>query len=142
MRGNVDTRLRKRTERGLDAIILAACGLDRLDLGDEIGFRIGPTRCRPSRARASSCCRCAPARSRSWRAPTTPTAPSRSHAERAVTRALAGGCTVPVAAHAERIGDGRWRLLAYADRDGVISLEQADGADPLALADDVLSECR
>ncbi len=51
-------------------------------------------------------------------------------AERTVTRALAGGCTVPVAAHAVRIGDGQWRLIAYADRDGMISLEQADGADP------------
>ena len=32
MRGNVDTRLRKLRERGLDAIVLAACGLDRLGL--------------------------------------------------------------------------------------------------------------
>ena len=37
MRGNVDTRLRKLRERGLDAIVLAACGLDRLGLGGEIG---------------------------------------------------------------------------------------------------------
>jgi hydroxymethylbilane synthase len=59
-------------------------------------------------------------------------------AERAVTRALAGGCTVPVAAHAVRLADGQWRLIAYADRDGVISLEQADGPDPVALADEVL----
>src|SRR5205823_1805443 len=29
LRGNVDTRLRKRRERGLDAVVLAACGLDR-----------------------------------------------------------------------------------------------------------------
>ena len=32
LRGNVDTRLRKLRERGLDAIVLAACGLDRLGL--------------------------------------------------------------------------------------------------------------
>src|SRR5205085_8675383 len=35
LRGNIDTRLRKRVERGLDAIVLAACGLDRLRLGHE-----------------------------------------------------------------------------------------------------------
>ena len=42
LRGNVDTRLRKRGERGLDAIVLAACGLDRLGLGREIGHRFEP----------------------------------------------------------------------------------------------------
>ena len=42
LRGNIDTRLRKRGERGLDAIMLAACGLDRLGLGSEIGLRLDP----------------------------------------------------------------------------------------------------
>src|SRR6266511_2027584 len=42
MRGNIDTRLRKRRERGLDAVVLAACGLDRLGLGGEIGRRFSP----------------------------------------------------------------------------------------------------
>src|SRR5919201_1308978 len=37
LRGNIDTRLRKRSERGLDAVVLAACGLDRLGLASEIG---------------------------------------------------------------------------------------------------------
>src|SRR5438270_79256 len=42
LRGNIDTRLRKRGERGLDAIVLAACGLDRLGLAYEIGARLEP----------------------------------------------------------------------------------------------------
>src|SRR6185437_3289270 len=42
LRGNVDTRLRKRQERGLDAIVLAAAGLDRLGLESEIGHRFDP----------------------------------------------------------------------------------------------------
>ena len=42
LRGNIDTRLNKRVERGLDAIVLAACGLDRLGLGGEIGLRFDP----------------------------------------------------------------------------------------------------
>ena len=40
LRGNVETRLRKLRERGLDAIVLAACGLDRLGL--RIGDRPAP----------------------------------------------------------------------------------------------------
>ena len=41
LRGNVDTRLRKRGERGLDAVVLAAAGLDRLGLdgGDRPSLR-------------------------------------------------------------------------------------------------------
>ncbi len=42
LRGNIDTRLRKRGERGLDAIVLAACGLDRLGLAHEAGYRFEP----------------------------------------------------------------------------------------------------
>src|SRR4029077_13655189 len=41
LRGNIDTRLRKASERGLDALVLAACGLDRLGLADRIGLRLG-----------------------------------------------------------------------------------------------------
>src|SRR2546429_2780772 len=47
MRGNIDTRLRKRGERGLDAIVLAACGLDRLGLAGEIGLRFDPEQLLP-----------------------------------------------------------------------------------------------
>src|SRR5881296_408760 len=42
LRGNVETRLRKRGERGLDAVVLAACGLDRLGLTAEVGYRFDP----------------------------------------------------------------------------------------------------
>ncbi|MFL5933510.1 MAG: hydroxymethylbilane synthase, partial [Gaiellaceae bacterium] len=42
LRGNIDTRLRKRTERALDAVVLAACGLERLGLDGEIDHRFDP----------------------------------------------------------------------------------------------------
>ena len=66
LRGNVDTRLRKRGERGLDAVVLAACGLDRLGLGgrDRAAVRAGRAASR-RRGRGRSRCRCARAR-RSW----------------------------------------------------------------------------
>ena len=57
LRGNIDTRLRKRGERGLDAVVLAACGLDRLGLDGEIGRRFlaggAAARGGPGRAGAS-----------------------------------------------------------------------------------------
>src|SRR5262249_15627710 len=42
LRVNVESRLRKRGERGLDAVVLAACGLERLGLAREIGYRFPP----------------------------------------------------------------------------------------------------
>ena len=53
MRGNVDTRLRKLHERDLDAIVLAACGLDRLGLGEEIGARLDPAEMLPEAAQGA-----------------------------------------------------------------------------------------
>src|SRR5919201_4893223 len=47
LRGNVDTRLRKRAERALDAVVLAACGLERLGLAREIDHRFDPSELLP-----------------------------------------------------------------------------------------------
>ena len=139
VRGNVDTRLRKRTERGLDGVILAAAGLDRLGLEHEIGFRIAPHEMPPESGQGIVVLQVRAGEEQLVAAADHGPSSTALAAERAVTRALAGGCTVPVAAHAAPTGDGRWQLLAYADRDGVISLEQAEGNDPLTLADVVLA---
>jgi hydroxymethylbilane synthase len=49
LRGNIDTRLKRLTEAdGLDAIILAAAGLDRLGWGDRITERIDCEVCMPA----------------------------------------------------------------------------------------------
>ncbi len=53
LRGNVETRLRKLRERGLDAIVLAACGLDRLGLDAEIGLRFDPGQMLPEAAQGA-----------------------------------------------------------------------------------------
>src|SRR5438132_4445903 len=47
LRGNIDTRLRKRGERGLDAVVLACAGLDRLGLRGGIGRRFDPAELLP-----------------------------------------------------------------------------------------------
>src|SRR5204863_3912001 len=53
LRGNIDTRLRKRGERGLDAVVLAACGLDRLGLAGAVGRRFEPEEMLPEAGQGS-----------------------------------------------------------------------------------------
>jgi hydroxymethylbilane synthase len=139
VRGNVDTRLRKRTERGLDAVILAAAGLDRLHLSDHIGFRIAPDQMPPESGQGIVALQVRSGEEHLVARADHLDSSLALRAERAVTRALAGGCTVPVAAHAARLADDRWRLLTFADRDGSVSLEQAEGADPMALTEALLA---
>ena len=52
LRGNIDTRLRKRGERGLDVVVLAACGLDDSVSGARSGRDSTLRSCFPRRARA------------------------------------------------------------------------------------------
>jgi hydroxymethylbilane synthase len=68
LRGNVDTRLRKRGERGLDAVVLAATGSASPARSAAASSR---TSCCPRPVRALSRSRCAPARRRSPPPPTT-----------------------------------------------------------------------
>ena len=117
LRGNIDTRLRKRGERGLDAVVLAACGLDRLGLGrrDRAAVRAGggASGGGPGRARAAGARR---ARRSSWRRADHAETRRRVEAERAVVFAIGGGCLAPVAAHHDgsvltamvAAEDGRW----------------------------------
>ena len=102
VRGNVDTRLRRLAEGDLDALVLAAAGLQRLGRADEIGGRLTDARA-GARARARSSWRDAPA----TRARPTPSraindAPAWSMllAERACVARLDASCNTPLGAHA------------------------------------------
>ena len=125
LRGNIDTRLRKARERGLDALVLAACGLDRLGLADEIGLRLPVGRCCPRPRRARSRCRCVRAR-RSWsRLRDHAETRRRVEAERACVAQVGAGCLAPVAAH----HDGE--QLHGADRRRGRQLDRAYAAAPI-----------
>jgi hydroxymethylbilane synthase len=103
LRGNVDTRLRKLDEGGYDAIILAAAGLNRLGLGDRISARIDPTEMLTAVGQGALAIE-----ARIADEPTNRYLAALDHlptrhataAERAVLRALGGGCAVPIAAYA------------------------------------------
>ena len=128
LRGNIDTRLRKRDERGLDAVVLAACGLDRLGLADEISRRLEPGELLPEAGQGALALQVrAGEESLVERADDAETR-QRVESERACVAAVGGGCLAPVAAH----HDGTILTALVADDDGGW-LERRTGADPAAL---------
>lgn len=114
LRGNLDTRLRKLDDGGYDAIVLAAAGLKRLGLGTRIRAHFDVDAMLPAAgqgalgievrddAHALREMLAALTHAPTWLA---------AHAERAVSRALGGSCSMPLAAHA-RFDGGVLRLDA------------------------------
>jgi hydroxymethylbilane synthase len=135
VRGNVETRLRKRTERGLDAVLLAACGLDRLGREDQIGFRIPITDMVPETGQGIIALQVRRGEEERVAAAGDRTAAATLAVERMVTLAIGGGCSVAVAVHAEPTGE-RWRVHVF--RDGRSVVEETP--DPAALADELARE--
>ena len=128
LRGNIDTRLRKRGERGLDAIVLAACGLDRLGLGHEIGLRFEPEAMLPEAGQGALALQVRADDTHLVAAADDPETRERVEAERAVVAAVGGGCLAPVAAH----HDGSTLTGLVAAEDGSW-IERRTGSDPAAL---------
>ena len=128
LRGNIDTRLRKRHERGLDAIVLAACGLDRLGLGDEIGHRFDADAMLPEAGQGALALQVRAGEEHLVAAADDPQTRGRVEAERAVVAAVGGGCLAPVAAY----HDGTTLTGLVAAEDGSW-LERRTGDDPAAL---------
>lgn len=126
LRGNLDTRLRKLDEGGYDAIVLAAAGLKRLGLATRIRGCFEVDRMIPAAGQGALGIevRSSETSLRAQLAQLTHQATWLcAHAERAVSRALGGSCSMPLAAHAT------WA-------DGQIALEAAVGhperpAEPL-----------
>jgi hydroxymethylbilane synthase len=128
LRGNIDTRLRKRVERGLDAIVLAACGLDRLGLSHEIGHRFEPGSMLPEAGQGALALQVRDSDRHLVAAADDPETRARVEAERAVVATVGGGCLAPVAAH----HDGTTLTGLVAAEDGSW-IERRTGDDPAAL---------
>lgn len=108
LRGNLDTRLRKLDEGGLDAIVLAAAGLKRLGLASRIRGVFEPELMIPAAGQGAlglevreDATELRAVLAQTIHMPTFLAA----HAERAVSRALGGSCSMPLAAHAVWQGD-------------------------------------
>jgi hydroxymethylbilane synthase len=107
LRGNVDTRLRRLEEGGLDAILLACAGLERLGLAGHITEVLGVDLTVPAVGQGVIGIECRDDDERS-RSLLTPLHHADSYvclaAERAFARALGGSCHSPIAAHAVLAG--------------------------------------
>jgi hydroxymethylbilane synthase len=128
LRGNVDTRLRKRSERGLDAIVLAACGLDRLGLAEEIGYRFAPEELLPEAGQGALALQVRAGDEHLVAAADDAATREQVEAERMVIAVVGGGCLAPVAAH----HDGTTLTGLVAAEDGSW-IERLTGDDPAAL---------
>ena len=149
LRGNLDTRLRKLDAGDYDAIILAAAGLKRLGLADRIRSTLPVEVSLPAVGQGALAIEALASRAdvAAWMAPLND-APSRACvlAERAVSRALAGSCEVPLAAYAQVRGDQLFLrgLVALPDGSQVVRAERTGpSADPeglgAALAQDLVA---
>jgi hydroxymethylbilane synthase len=134
MRGNIDTRLRKRDERGLDAVVLAACGLDRLGLGGEIGRRFEPDELLPEAGQGALALQVRAGEEGPVAHADHAETRRRVEAERACVAAVGGGCLAPVAAHHD--GEKLAALVAAEDGSWV---ERRTGDDPVRLGLELLS---
>jgi len=125
LRGNIDTRLRKRGERGLDAVVLAACGLDRLGLSGEIGSRLDPETMLPEAGQGALALQVRAGEEELVAFVDHAETRRRVDAERRCISAVGGGCLAPVAAH----HDGSRLVGLVAAEDGSW-IERVAGDDP------------
>jgi len=109
IRGNVDTRLRKLSEGGYDAIVLAAAGLDRLGLSAVITAPFEPDEMLPAvgqGALAVETRAADPFMARLLAPLADPATTQAVRAERAFLAAVEGGCSAAVAAYAVTLDGG------------------------------------
>jgi len=146
LRGNVETRIAKLDRGDYDAVVLAVAGLTRLGLASRIRARLALELSLPAPGQGALGIETLAARPE-LHALLAPLADRGTalcvRAERAVSRALGGSCTIPLAAYAEAHG-ARLRLRALvASTDGRrVARAEAEGDDPEKLGAKVAGELR
>ncbi len=132
-RGNVDTRLRKLEQGQVEAIVVAAAGLDRLDRTEWIRQRFAEDLLCPAPGQGALAIEC-----RADDTATRDILANLNHAEtcaavtaeRTALAALGGGCQVPIGVFCRRDAD-RWHISACVARPdgGIILRAQEQGSD-------------
>ena len=135
LRGNLDTRLRKLDDGNYDAIVLAAAGLKRLGLGQRIRQVFEPEQMLPAAGQGALGIEV-----RANRADLLEILSPLAHqstwlavaAERAVSRAMGGSCSMPLAAFATFSGEYLQLRAAWGDPDTAAALVRAQSAGAAA----------
>ena len=131
LRGNLDTRLRKLDEGQYDAIVLAAAGLKRLKMGERIRATFAPTAMLPAAGQGALGIEV-----RSDRQDLIDALAPLAHmptwltvtAERAVSRAMGGSFSMPLAAHGTLTGTTLQLDAAWGDTEGKLPLVRASAS--------------
>jgi hydroxymethylbilane synthase len=134
LRGNVETRLAKLDRGEYDAILLAAAGLKRLGLGARIRGLLSLAESLPAPGQAALGIECMSGAAEVLRlvAPLQHAASASCvRAERAVSLALGGSCTIPLGAFAELSG-GQLRLRALIATPDGARVARVDCAGPVS----------
>ncbi len=128
LRGNLDTRLRKLDEGQYAGIILAAAGLKRLKMADRIRHIFETDQMLPAAGQGALGIEICTGRQDLVEA-LSPLVPTTSWlavaAERAVSRAMGGSCSMPLAAHATLSGNELTLRAAWGDPEGAATLVTA-----------------
>jgi len=135
LRGNLDTRLRKLDDGQYDGIVLASAGLKRLGLGARIRQVFEISEMLPAAGQGAL-----GIETRAGRADVAAALAPLAHqttwlcvaAERAVSRAMGGSCSMPLAAHARMDGEYLQLEAAWGDPDVPGMLVRARSADVVA----------
>jgi hydroxymethylbilane synthase len=135
IRGNVDTRLRKLDAGEVDGLLLAVAGLDRLGLSDRIGERLDPRTFVPAPAQGAIALEVVAGSVAALAASGAGDGATELavRTERALLRALGGGCLLSFGAWA-RVEDGELVLSAALGVDGGVRRAEL-GGDPQRPAD-------
>jgi hydroxymethylbilane synthase len=146
LRGNVETRLAKLDRGEYDAIVLAVAGLVRLGLVSRIASRLAPEESLPAPGQGALGIECLAGRPEVLErlcVLNDETSARCVRAERAVSRALGGNCSLPLAAYAEAAGASLRLRALVASGDGARVLRaHGEGAEPEALGAAVAEELR
>jgi hydroxymethylbilane synthase len=135
IRGNVETRLKK-TEQGLDAVVLAYAGLRRLGLAQHATYVFDPSEMLPAVAQGALALECRgddPATIARLAPLDDADTRHQVEAERGLLRRLEGGCQVPIAAHAT-VSGGRVTLRALVSSLDGVRVARGERSGPAAEA--------